>query len=187
MKKNPAILILMIATLFSGCEKVTDFYIGIPEQPDFKNSDFHPGMNILGILRPDNKNGLNMSFVYIQKVLPATSAFSEELNIPDATVRIFEPGVGDSVLFRYDNPSRTFSDSAYRSVIPFNPQKGKMYGVVCHYAGLPDAVGIARMPDPPAIDLTSVTISRSGRLAVKRGLASTIRLQPDGSFRISVL
>lgn len=175
MKKISLPVIFIIVTMLSGCQKLTDFYIGIPEQPDFKQSEFQKGMNIMGILRPDNKDSINMSFVYIQKVLPATSDFSEELKIIDATVKIYTPGTGDSIQFTYDNPYLAFSDSMYRPLMTFQPQTGKVYGVICHYPGLPDAVGETRMPDPPAIDLASAKIT---------GSTFTFSVKPDTTIKL---
>lgn len=44
------ILLFFSIVLFSGCEKLTEYYLGLNKQPNISHDDFLPGLNVFGVL-----------------------------------------------------------------------------------------------------------------------------------------
>jgi hypothetical protein len=44
------ILLLLSVVLFSGCEKMAEYYFGFNKQPNISYDDFLPGLNVFGVL-----------------------------------------------------------------------------------------------------------------------------------------
>jgi hypothetical protein len=43
--------ILLISILFSGCDDIAEYYVGLKTQPDISKEDILPGLNVYGILK----------------------------------------------------------------------------------------------------------------------------------------
>jgi hypothetical protein len=143
-------VLLMLST---GCDKMVDWYLGIPLQPDFTEKDFEPGMNIFGVLRPDSTGSYNNSFVYVQQVLPAVGDTTSEWEVTGATVGISygDPLNNMMVLFVNPHPDSLSQRAYYRPEIPFTPQAGEIYRLYCEAEGLPVLEAETRMPLQPQI------------------------------------
>lgn len=154
MRKTQSLLIIIIVWfLFESCEKVAEYYLGIPLQPDFITEDFKPGLNIFGIIRPDSANGNNMSFVHVQKVIKATGDTTKDLEIKNAEIFIFplvNNSTTDTISFIL-NKDTTGTYTRYGPVGIFSPLAGHTYELKCMAVGLPDLGGLTRIPLKPGI------------------------------------
>jgi len=152
---------MVITLLINSCQKVTDFYLGIPLQPKFTSDNYHEGMNIFGILRPDSTGNYNKSFVYIETVQKATefTSFTRLDSVDVVVIRLDTLQGTDSVKFKLYDPGFTFHDSLYRAEIPFRPKPGERYRIVCKYKDLPDATGKTIIPYAPLIEEGSLSIA----------------------------
>lgn len=52
-------LTLIFLILAAGCEKIVDYYIGIPQQPKLTEEADTDQLNIFGVLRPDSAGAFN--------------------------------------------------------------------------------------------------------------------------------
>ena len=143
----PALLML-----WAGCDRMVDWYIGIPLQPSFSEKSFEPGMNIFGVLRPDSTGASNNSFVYVQQVLPAVGDTTTAWEVTDATVEV-AIGTEDIIVFPFVNPQQDSlpGQAYYRPETNFTPQAGEVYQLYCHAEGLPVLEAETRVPAPPQI------------------------------------
>lgn len=153
--------LLLLLILAAGCDKMVDWYLGIPLQPDFTEKNFEPGMNIFGVLRPDSTGGSNNSFVYIQQVLPAVGDTSSEWEVTDALVEVVagDPAGSLAVPFVIAQQDGLSVRAYYRPEIPFNPQAGEVYLLSCRADGLPVLEAETRVPAQPQIREGSLSIS----------------------------
>lgn len=145
--------LVVLLMLVTGCEKMADWYIGIPLQPDFTEKNFDPGMNIFGVLRPDSTGRSNNSFVYVQQVLPAVGDTTTAWEVTDAKVEVFTEDTEDIlvvpfVILHQDSiPERAY----YRPETSFTPQAGEVYKLYCQAEGLPVLEAETRVPAQPQI------------------------------------
>ena len=152
--KHIYFIIFIIVFLITSCEQATDYYIGIPQQPEFTENGFVPGLNIFGVLRPDSGDHRNNSFVFVQQVYRALD-IPDFYIIKDASVVVYEWTAGvktDSAVFQLYPPDYNFSDTLYRAPQNFNPVVGRRYEIVCNHSDLPEALGYAYFPPPPVIN-----------------------------------
>lgn len=160
-----------------SCESVTDYYIGIPQQPELTEDTFEEGLNIFGVLRPDFKADNNKSFVFIQEVYRALSN-SDFVLIKDVDVKLYElenNTIIDTVNFPLVPPDSLFSDTLYRTQEYFVPKEGTTYRMVCIHNELPMAVGEASFPPPP--ELIEGSLIQSNR-------SVSFNLQPDPLIKL---
>lgn len=153
---------LLALLMLAGCDKLTDWYLGIPLQPDFTEKSFEPGMNIFGVLRPDSTGGYNNYFVYVQQVLPAVGDTSSAWEVTDASVGVIA-GLNTEypMVFPFSNLHQdTQSERAfYRPEADFNPQPGELYQLYCLAEGLPVLEAETRVPEQPEIIEGSLSIA----------------------------
>jgi hypothetical protein len=148
--------------LFS-CEDVTDFYLGIPMQPEFTENTFVEGMNIFGLLRPDDFNGFNKSFVYVQQNWPILEITDSSFNIiKQADIQLFRmenEQFADTINLPLMPPGPGFNDTLYRPQQSFNPVPGNTYRLICSHRELPTAIGETVFPSPPRIVSNSLKVN----------------------------
>jgi hypothetical protein len=177
MPKNlPILIMLLFFFALQSCEKVTDYYLGIPQQPEFTDETFVEGMNIFGLIRPDSRGEFNKSFVFIQQVYRALNESDFEL-IRDAEVRLYilEEGVViDTVDFPLVPSDSLFSDTLYRSLEYFKPEIGMTYRLICEHQKLPVAIGETIFPPPPGLIDGSLSVSAN---RVQLSLSSDTRIK----------
>jgi hypothetical protein len=158
MKKLNLIIYITVIIMVSACtnDNLYDFLLG--PQPNFiDHQKLNPGLNIFGILRPDSVDGHPMSFVLVQKIVPAineTDSFSLEIN--DAFVMIYQlnnGSVNDSFPFNYDRNDST--NSKYRPS-KFSPKAGDHFKIVCKAEELPDLTGETIIPGIPLIEYDTI-------------------------------
>lgn len=156
-------LLITCSILFLySCEEVGDYYLGLNQQPEFTINTFEEGLNIFGLLRPDhlgyNDNYYNRSFVFVQQNWPSLdfNTFNIIYNT-DITVYRLENGViVDSVDFPLMPGDSLFRDTIYRPVVPFQPEAGQHYSVVCDHPDFPVAIGETIIPAQAKVDSSSV-------------------------------
>ncbi|NJK86003.1 MAG: hypothetical protein HC906_08615 [Bacteroidales bacterium] len=160
MIKNLKYLFKVFITiiLFGGCEKVADFYIGIPFQPEFLTDDFTAGLNIFGIVRPDtSEKGVNNSFVHVQQVIRAIGDSAENIEIKNAQVTLIRKSqlqVADSFLLKMD--SVLHHQRNYYPVKDLSPKAGESYELKCSSDNLPVLWAFTTIPNEPVIQQRSV-------------------------------
>lgn len=154
---NCIFLSVFFLCLSMGCESVTDYYIGIPQQPEFKENNFEEGMNVFGLLRPDNKNGFNSSFVFVQQNWPVLENKSYFIiQGVQVLIRKIEGGVpGGSIIFPLIPSDTLFRDTLYRPEEEFVPEVGEKYQLFCTHPDFPDLTGETTIPSPPQISPNS--------------------------------
>lgn len=157
------LLISVLILLNTSCEKVTDYYLGFPLQPDFTENTFEEGMNIFGILRPDTHADFNKSFVYVQQNWPVLEFNDSSFTIIKyADIRLieYENDVAvDTFHFPLLPPDTLFSDTLYRPAETFIPVPGNTYRLLCTHDNLPLATGETLFPDEPRIMPGSLSVS----------------------------
>jgi hypothetical protein len=154
------ILLVPYILLFNSCEKTADFYFGLTMQPDFVVDDFNPGLNIFGIIRPDDK-----SFVHVQKVIRAVGDTTTDLEIKNATIVVYpliNGQVADTLSFLTDNEN-SLSYNQYKPVESFFPVPGQSYELKCIAEGLPELGAVTSIPSEPEIYFPSLQVT-SGKI-----------------------
>lgn len=168
MKIKSRILFFLIPMmLFTGCEKLVDYYIGIPQQPELSEEVDTDQLNIFGVLRPDMSDGYNKSFVFVQRIWPALE-FTTFSILPDASVRIMAIyGDGSSLDYAFPlmAPDGSFKDTLYRPDTEFQPMPGQHYRISCTHPDLEPALG--ELVFPPAPELVEHSLSSGeGRISL---------------------
>jgi hypothetical protein len=149
-----------------------EYYLGINQQPEFRNENIEEGLNIFGLLRPDSVRMYNKSFVFVQRIWPVLEVGDYKI-IPDLTIQV-ERIVGNAVAGTIDFPlvpsDSFFTDTLYRPLEHFTPRAGEHYRLTCHYEGLPDAIGVTIIPPEPKIIENSLSVE---------GRKISFRIAPD--------
>ncbi|MFN8209164.1 MAG: hypothetical protein U0T82_17420 [Bacteroidales bacterium] len=154
---------LIVFLMASGCEKIGDLYLGIPLQPKMEDKEFVPGLNILGVLRPDSTGPYSNSFVRVGQILPAVGDTSSEWELTDAVVelRLLANEPGPSVFFSHSNPDSLFAWPEYRPDSLFRPRAGETYSIRCSWGNLPLLEASTTIPNPPVMVDGSLTITEN--------------------------
>jgi hypothetical protein len=164
MKITKCIITLFISAflIFTSCSEdfLFDFLLG-PQPRFIGNEEYIPGLNILGIIRPDSLDSKSLSYILVEKVIPAVSNVPDSFNVIDARVmvyRIMDDIAVDSFEFYYDTTQ--LFPSIYR---PQNlqPRAGDTYYVRCTREGLPEVTATTTVPDVPVIENDNVVISEN--------------------------
>jgi hypothetical protein len=150
--------LLVVALLMAGCESLfTDF----GPQPIYLNQEeYEPMLNILGVLRPDVRDGTPMSFIHVESSFPVTE-FADSVEITDADVRIYrlENGVGiDTVAFVYTEGTGFLEKPEYRNA-EFIPVAGETYGLTIRREGYPELTSTTTIPQSPEIVAQSMNVN----------------------------
>jgi len=148
-----AMLIISVGFVLLGFFQCDKLFTDFGPQPilDDKNS-YQPMLNVFGILRPDEQNGMPMSFVHLEESYSVYTS-PDTLLIPDASVKIFtmENGTAtDSVAFEFTSYNQLFETQSYRHQT-FIPQPGSTYQVVCKKEGYPELTSRTTMPQLPRV------------------------------------
>lgn len=145
--------ILLIACLMS-CKETADVYLGIPLQPKLEENNYEPGLNIIGVLRPDRVDSISASFVHVQEVAPAIDNYPEfsidSLLIKSAQVAVVDEQL-DTFLFSYTNYEELFNEYQYRPSGNFMVNTGLEYTIICRYKDLPELTSSTVLPEIPEI------------------------------------
>ena len=146
----------ILALTTGSCE----YYLGINQQPEFRDQNVEEGLNIFGLLRPDSAGGYNKSFVYAQQIWPVLE-IGGYLILTDLSVRV-EKLVDDEVTGTIEFPlvpsDSFFTDTLYRPLENFVLRAGERYRLTCQSESLPDAIGETVIPFPPAIRENTVLV-----------------------------
>jgi len=138
-----------------GCENPIT---GPGPQPTYlESADFHPMLNVLGVLRTGKMNGLGLSFVHLERSFPFNE-FPDSLEVTDARVMLYRYGghvIVDSVEFMFTHFDSTFQKSEYRHP-EFTPEEKQTYGISCRKEGFPTLASQTTVPAMPAIIEDSV-------------------------------
>lgn len=165
------VLLVAVMGFFSSCTEDFWFNFLLGPQPKFiDDTILEPGMNIFGVIRPDSIDHIPMSFVLVEKIIPAVTTDPESFEIHDALVEIsLMDAHGPVETHRFYLDSTQFFPTIYRPV-DFTPQPGKTYSLYCESEGLPIVSAQTTMPHVPVI--------RDGEIAVSQSVLSFI-LEPD--------
>jgi len=164
MKITKRIITLFISAflIFTSCSEdfLFDFLLG-PQPRFIGDEEYTPGLNILGIIRPDSLDSESLSYVLVEKVIHAVSSVSDSFNVIDARVmvyRIMDDIAVDSFEFYYDTTQ--LFPSIYR---PQNlqPRAGDTYYIRCTRGRLPEVTATTTVPDVPVIENDDVVISEN--------------------------
>lgn len=158
---------VLFILLLNSCEKATDFYLGFPWQPEILENTFVDGLNIFGLLQPDDSDGSNKSFVYVQRNWPALEYTDESFTIiKNVDVRIIQKqnnAVLDTIYCPLLPSDSLFKDTLYRPDQVFSPIPGYTYQIICDHEDVPTALGETRFPHKPQLIDNSPIISE-GRI-----------------------
>jgi hypothetical protein len=160
MKAFKVVIAAAVFVLFISCEELTDYYLGITQQPQMPESGYNVDFNLIGVLRPDYKGDYNKSFVFVQQIWPALSFQSFSI-LPDARVVIEQMISADSSVvteFPLMAPDSLFYDSLYRPAELFNPVAGQKYRLKCEHTDFPSAQGELFFPSQPEIIENSIIL-----------------------------
>jgi len=153
-------LILSALLIFTSCSEdfMFDFLLG-PQPRFIGDEEYSPGLNILGIIRPDFLGSKSLSYVLVEKVIPAVSSRPDSFNVIDAQVmvyRLMDDIAVDSFKFYYDTTQ--LFPSIYR---PRNlqPRAGDTYYISCTREGLPEVTATTTVPEVPVIENDDIIIS----------------------------
>jgi hypothetical protein len=152
---NKILIITAISIMIMACGKdpVFDFFVG--GQPNFIGENkFVPGLNIFGVIRPDNFDTLPRSFIHVEKVIHAVSEVPDTFTVKNAHVKVYkiENNVAiDSVIFEYGNPDSLFTLFEYRPY-KFTPKAGAHYKVICVATDLPELTAQTTVPSIPRLE-----------------------------------
>ena len=164
MKLFAYISVLLIIIGISSCKETVDLYLGIPLQPDIKENNFEPGLNIIGVIRPDFTDTINNSFVHVQEVAPATNNYPEfttdSMIVKEADVIISELS-GEIYDFTYTLYDSLFKAYQYRPNSTFSPESGMHLGITCSYNNLPILTSETIVPNEPKIIESSIFIANN--------------------------
>ena len=150
-------IFLILAVLGYSCE----YYLGMDQQPKFRNQNIEEGLNVFALLRPDSIGGFNRSSVYVHKVLPVmqTEGFTILQNTDIKITKIINEEIKETVPFPLVPANALFADTLYRPVSYFAPQAGERYRIVCKHENYPEATGETIIPPQPEIKQNSLTVS----------------------------
>lgn len=162
MRTTKHIIALLISAflIFTSCSEdfLFDFLLG-PQPRFIGDKEYTTGLNIFGIIRTDSLDSKSLSYVLVEKVIPAVSSVSDSFNIIDAQVmvyRIVDDIAVDSFEFYYDTTQ--LFPSIYR---PYNlqPQAGDTYDIRCTRDGLPEVTATTTVPEVPVIENDDIIIA----------------------------
>lgn len=156
--------IVMLANLLTGCKEIADFYLGVPLQPRFDDYRFEPGLNIIGIIRPDSTAVFNNSFVEVQKVVRAIGS-NDSLGVDTTQVVVSLINGGDDnklYPFTLSNHNSAFTSIKYRPDGQFKPKSGDIYKIECEYLDLPRLTAYTIVPNAPVLNENSIAINSKG-------------------------
>lgn len=145
-----ALILVILLPIIWSCDKLfTDF----GPQPIFSEKEkHHPMLNVFGVLRPDDLNGMPMSFVHLEESFSVYTD-PDTLLISDAQVKIYkleQGAVCDSIDMEFTSYNQLFETQAYRHPT-FVPEPGCSYRVVCRKDGYPDLTSKTTIPRIPRI------------------------------------
>jgi hypothetical protein len=159
--RSLAVTSLFVLLIVSGCEKIGDLYLGVPLQPKMEKEQFVPGLNILGVIRPDSTGRYNNSFVHVGQILPAVGDTSSDWELMDAVVVIQKAGEvpGTPEIFTRMNPDSLFKTPEYRPDSLFRPMGGERYSLTCSWGSLPVLQAETRVPSVPLLSPGTLSVS----------------------------
>lgn len=157
------IFLLLLATLLLmiGCEN--PLLSPGPQPSYFDKQEFHPLLNIFGVLRPGTQNDMGLTFIHLEKSFPFNS-YPDSVEIKDAQVTLYRYEMNvivDSLIFIYTDFDSTFKKLEYRHQ-EFFPQARERYGISCRKEGYPELTSQTTMPSIPVI--IDDTVQRVGTL-----------------------
>ncbi len=148
-----------LSLLIVGCSFDSRFDILLGQQPTFLSSHpFVPGLNILGVIRPDSTGQKSMNLIYLEKVIPAVSPTPDSTVLLDFSVQLYKIDhqiIIDSLCYSYHYPDTTFTHHPSN----FGPQAGNHFKIICKSPGLPDLTAETIVPNLPVIN--SVTTNNN--------------------------
>ncbi len=152
----------LISILLSSCSDdfLFDFLLG-PQPTFIDETDYNPGLSILGILRPDSLNSKPFSYVVVEKLIPAVSSSPDSFNVIDAKVVVYRMLNGeqiDSIEFLFDS---TQLFPAFYRPLDFYPQAGESFSIRCEREGLPTLTAETTIPNVPVVVEGSFAITPS--------------------------
>lgn len=163
-KLHWAVVLLLLLFTIVSCEKMAEAYVGLPLQPKLEDNNYVPGLNILGVLRPDFTDSISNSFVHVQEVAPAVDNYPEftmdSMIVKQASV-VIESDSGESFNFTYTSHNGLFVDDQYRPEYEFKPTAGETYSIICNYMQLPELKAETTIPDMPQIIESTLVYSGS--------------------------
>ena len=131
-------------------DAIFSFVLG-PQTNFIEGHEYKDMFNVFGVLRPDSVKGQPMSFVLVEKTVPAVTPTPDSFHVYDARVMVYamEGNLAiDSFEFKLDTV-RSYQ-STYRSD-DFEPMPGREYRLECSKEGFPTVTSTAVVPFPPQI------------------------------------
>jgi len=142
--------IILLLILLTACENPIT---GLGPRPSYIDKHKHkPMLNVFGVLRPDVRNGMPMSYVHLEQAW-AYSYFPDTTRVTDASVKLFEyegSTIVNTIALSYTNFDSAFPTSEYRHP-DFYPIAGHTYGISCFKQGYPELTSRTTVPSVPKI------------------------------------
>lgn len=175
MKWRHLLYCFLLSLVIFSCNDVADVYLGIPLQPQLDDDNYEPGLNIIGVLRPDRTDSISMSFVHVQEVAPAIDNYPEfaidSLLVKTAEVYVVDE-LSDTFMFFYTDYDKLFNDYQYRPSNEFQVRTGVEYKIVCTYHELPELTSSTIIPAEPELLSGSISYG-NGKLSFSIKMDST--------------
>lgn len=185
MKLLKCIVVLVLFLSVVSCKETVDIYLGVPLQPKLEESNYVPGLNIIGVLRPDFNDSISNSFVHVQEIAPAINNYPEftidSMLVENAIVNVSDTD-GELFAFAFTDHGSLFDTKQYRPSKSFEVIAGSMYEISCIYEELPELTSQTTIPYKPELVTESIEINKS-RLTFDIVLDSTAFMYEIYAFK----
>jgi len=151
---------LICFILTAGVLLVTSCYLPTdpgPQPSSITETEFRPGMSVLGILRLDGATG--SSFIHLTRTFQTEETGDDfTLTVSNADVRVI--GTNPDFLYHFSYIEDELRDGIYSNA-GFVPVAGRTYHLEASSPEFPTVRGSTVVPEPPAIETGSLTITES--------------------------
>jgi len=79
--------IILVLFVFTNCQKIGEYYVGLNLQPDMSNSTFDPGLNVFGVLKTGPDFDTINHFFEVQQLI-SMQHYYDSLSILDAVISL---------------------------------------------------------------------------------------------------
>jgi len=159
MKYSLSILLLVSLVLFSGCD--------LPHQPgpmptEIVETEFEPGLNILGVLRADDKAGA--SYISVNRALTTEEIYSDSIDnfSPDLDFVKVSP-IDSSEEYLFSEAQDSTAQGTYRDST-LTVLAGETYELEIRAAGFPTLTGETIIPMKPLL-MDNTLLMEPGKLS----------------------
>ncbi len=147
--------IFIVVLIGAACDLPTE---PGPQPSTIIETDFEPGLNILGVLRLDDSTGT--SFIHVEQAYRIDEIYDEDFPLVIEDAEVVVKRIIDTTTYPFDFEADTLRPYVY--IHPgFVPTAGEQYALSITHPDLPTLTDTTIVPVKPAIDTTTLTISEN--------------------------